>query len=186
MKKYFCCLLLCIAVGVWTACAEDTETNFWGPANCNEQLSIAFKDNGAGIKTNQPFNLEVRIKNLSTNQTIRLNIPMDPEVDAEFWFEVLAPSGTDVSPKLNSLPHGSGSLIIIPPNQVYERTFNLSALCGLHEIGIYKIIAKRAVFTSASTLSCVVISNPLSLSVIPGEWKSPTNAPSGPFGAHPR
>lgn len=184
MKKNFCCLLLCIVASVWTAYAEDVGTNVWGPANCNEQLAIALPDIGSGIKTNQPFNLLIRFKNLSTNDQIRLNIPTETEVDAEFWFEVITPSGKDISPKLKQFPHGSGSLIIIGPNKVYERTFNLSALCELRETGIYKITAKRAVFTSASAQPCVIVSNPLSLSVLPGEWISPTNGPAGPFGAH--
>lgn len=160
--------------------ANDTNKIEWGAVAYNVQTSISLKNGPAIIKTNQPFSLLVRIRNVSTNQMFHFYLPTEPEYyDSETWV-VISPSGKDVSPIPRLSLRQSGAMHPMNPNEMFEFEFKLSFLCKFSEIGTYNIISKINLSGSPHERNWVV-SNPLYLTVVPGEWKpETTNAP--PFG----
>jgi hypothetical protein len=109
MKRILLYIVIVILVSGSKGRGNGAETNVAGATNCNAQLSIALENAGKGIKTNQPFNLVVQVKNLSTNETILFRDWTRLEADPDFWFEIVAPSGENISPRVNPFPHGSGT-----------------------------------------------------------------------------
>ena len=70
MKNHLGFSVMLLVMSVWQIFADDLRTNEWGSVNCNTQMSIALKNLKEGIHANQPVNLVIRIKNVSTNDTI--------------------------------------------------------------------------------------------------------------------
>jgi hypothetical protein len=177
MKKYLFCLSLFAALTAVEVFADETNKIEWGAITNNVQISISVKDGLATIRTNQPFSLLVRIRNVSTNQAISVYRWVGTQVDPGFSWVVVSPSGKDVSPIAELAAHGSGAFHHINPNQTFEYEFNLSSLCKFGEIGTYKIVFKMNTSESPHKL-CWVVSDPLYLTVVQGEWKpATTNAP---------
>jgi hypothetical protein len=166
-KRFFCTLFLAAFFGpyVW---AENVETNVWGNVINNIQIGIGTKDNNTQIKTNQSFNLGIRIKNLSTNESFYFYLPAAAIEGDPISFVVTSPSGKDVSPIPPRVELGSGANVNVPPNQIYTYVFNLSYLCKFDEIGTYKVTAKMNV-SATQHKSDWAISNPLYVTVVPDQ-----------------
>lgn len=159
--------------------ADEVRTNEWGSVNCNAQMAIGLKGNMKEVKTNQPFRLFVRIKNISSNETFHLYHRLGGDrLDPGLAFVVISPSGKDVSLIPEIVARGSGANVSVTPNQTHEFEFNLSHLCKFDEVGMYKIIAKENIGT-AGNQPCWVVSNPLYVSVVAGRWK-PENTNAAP------
>ena len=172
MKKR---LLLCSILSLIFApdlLAQDIKANEWGAITNNIQMSIRIKTNGDIIKTNQPTSFFLCIKNVSTNETLRIHEWASEMTDAGDLFHIIAPSGRDVSPKPAIAPHGSGRFVPIGPCQTHVREFDANYVCKFNELGTYTIVAKEDLGDASHP--CWVISNKLLVSVVAGEWKEKT------------
>jgi hypothetical protein len=81
---------------------------------------------------------------------------------------VTSPSGKDVSPDTSKIPmYESGGICYASPGQVIEIKFDLSAICRLDEVGVYKITVKKAqIISIAKNKMFEAISNPLNITVV--------------------
>jgi hypothetical protein len=172
------CLLLSLFLGTasCSAFAQENRTNEWGAVSNNLQMSIELKGGGSEITNGQSCILWIKYKNNSTNETLGLLKMNWVESDGTYSFIVVDPSGKDVSPNSNRPFGGSATIMDIGPGQVKELEYNLSGVCKINKIGIYKIIAKRIILPGSGKKLFQVVSNPLYLIVIPGKGE-PTNAP---------
>ena len=168
MKRITCFFLVLILFTMTNhAVANGTTTNEWGPVNCNAQISVQLKDPEKEIKINQTVNLVIYIKNVSTNETLyvfqSLAVVIDSYID--FSFNIISPSGKDISPKQSKYWNG-GSAGIYPllPGQVKEFSYNLSYICKFDEVGTYKVIVKKK-FGLWQDGKCEAASNPLTITV---------------------
>lgn len=176
MKKFFCSLLFFAATCGLRADAGGPTEDEWGPIVSNAQMSIHLKDAGNEIKTNQPVVLSIRIRNLSTNETfIFLRQIADFVSPPEISFIVVSPSGKELSPATYGPAHGSARFVAIPPQRSVDDQFNLRRFYKFNEMGTYKIIAKWGLENASHTWGVIATSNPLYLTVAPGEWKEPPN-----------
>jgi hypothetical protein len=153
--------------------AGDTNLYEWGAIAFDAQLSIGINGGDTEVKSNQPVNLSIRLKNLSSNDNIQFLLPIAPAIDSDFSFEITSPTGRDISPARNHLS-GSASLITIKPHESVDYKFALTEIFRFTEVGTYKIVAKRLVRKDGQ-----VVSNTLYLNVVPGEWKKPAGSRFG-------
>jgi hypothetical protein len=182
-------------IGITT---EQDDASTWGPVTNNAQMSISVVQPGSvsgrlivigggtnpmggyvtnpitvkrELKPREPFNLWVRIRNLSTNEALwyfRARAP-NTEESVGLACVVVSPSGKDVSPKKHT-DGGSGAFGGVDPGKTTEFEFALSQLCKLEEMGTYKITAKRAVdVVGKSGRGFVLTSNTLCVRVVPAE-----------------
>jgi hypothetical protein len=180
MKIYLFCFSMFLALSAVKVFADATNDLEWGAMTNNVQMSIGTINGTATIKTNQPFSLIVRMKNVSTNQiTFGYRYPLETTENLS-WL-VVSPSGKDVSPVRQPALRGSSVSRQIDPNEIFQFEYSLSSICSFHEIGTYKIVAIIDVGTKPHEPRRVD-SNPLYLAVMPGEWVSETtNAPPAGF-----
>ena len=188
MQTYSCSVLALLAV--CRALAGEPTTNEWGTATNNAQMAVSVTSPWShtfqvgdsntvqtpysakrNLKAGEPFSLLVRIRNLSTNETLsfyNLAQPL-PDVKNGLACVVISPSGKDVSPITDStVMSGSGGFASAMPNQTIEFEFPLSQLCRLEEIGTYKITArKRTVTNNKAQKAITLTSNTLRVSVVP-------------------
>ena len=182
IESYSICALFALS----TALAGERTTDAWGPATNNAQMAISVTSpwsqtfqvgdtNVAAarfsvkheVKVGQPFSLLVRIRNLSTNETLSFYNALQPNTSPDVGLAcvVISPSGKDVSPT-RTAAGGSGQFAVARPNQTTQFEFGLSGLCKLEETGTYKITAKKNTFGNADK-AFVLTSNTLSVSVVP-------------------
>ena len=180
MKTYFVWLILVPILFALKAFSADNPAREWGAISNDVQISLRLKDSVDSIKTNEPCSLWISIRTVSTNKTLYIHRWLASRVDSSFMIEVISPSGKSVSPAAEPAPSGSGLVYSVPPNQIYEYEFKLSDICKFNEVGTYTIVAKKCISFNEKPV-CWVTSNPLSLTVTPGEWKT-TNAPSSGYG----
>lgn len=136
-------------------------------------MSIRLKDGGTTIKTNQPIDLIIRIRNLSTNEAFGFSMCNNQELSpsANSSLKVLSPSGKDIyvwhSPLLKDGSFsGAFQNVNVPPQGAYEYQFRAGGFSDAVTNGVYKVIATRKVLHGLTATS-----NPLLLKVVPGEWK---------------
>lgn len=166
MKLYSCIFVILIIQFATQVFADNTETNSWGPVNDDIQMSIRLKSDVSEIKTNQPVELLIGFKNVSTNETLRISTLNAIETDPGYSWIVTSPSGKDISPVPDNMPvTGSGARIPLPPGQIIEFNFNLSLLCEFNEIGTYKIVAKKSIYSPSKHKLFKAVSNPLNIVV---------------------
>ena len=179
MKHTVPMIVLFVLINTCDAFPDDITTDTWGPITNDAQMAITPKYDGAGLKTNQPFGVIVRLRNLSTNETFYSNRLIEPIVTAHFYFNVIAPSAKEILPIPNmTAAFGRIKNFIVRPNDIYSFDFDLGVLCKFNELGTYKIIGKMRVGRSTKGF-LFITSNQLSLSVVPGQWKAAgTNAPA--------
>jgi len=175
MKQHSIVIIFLVVACAFKVFADDQDTIKWGAWTNGVQMSIAIKDEPGPIKIDEPFRLLIKIKNGSTNATLYFNRWLAINVNPSFLVDVRSPSGKNLSPNANVVASGSGFVVSIPPKQVYEYEFNLSYLCRFNELWIYTITVGQ-LLGSGGKNGWWVISNPLPLTVVPGEWKS-TNTP---------
>ena len=166
MKNNLFLLIICSMLIGWQTFADDLATNDWGQVTNNAQMSINLKDGKNEIKTNHPVKLLIQIKNVSTNETFLVGRANAIENDESFSFVVIAPSGKNISPKPKNIP-GSGGADPAIPNQIIKLEFNLSNLCKFDEVGTYKIIANKSLWSPERNKLFTVVSNPLYIAIIP-------------------
>lgn len=181
---------------VCRALAGEPAADEWGPLTNNAQMAISVTspwirsfrvgDTNAAqtpfslkkeLKVGEPFSLLVRIRNFSTNQTLRfLNDGAYPDAGLGLACVVISPSGKDVSAKMASPSSGitvwggSGHFATARPGQTAEFEFPLSQLCKLEEIGTYKITARKSTVAFNNAQKVIgFTSNTLSVSVVPGK-----------------
>jgi hypothetical protein len=167
------------AYNVGLSFADRPETHEWGVITNDVGLSIWMEGDVKTIKTNEPVNVIWSLTNASTNAPFGFIVVHRPYLNKDFPFEVIAPSGKNVYPTNTERPIVlDGAAGGLPPGGVSVFTYCLSQLCAFHEVGTYKIVAKRRI-TKPGGQPFWVVSNPLYLSVISGEEKTgTTNAPS--------
>jgi hypothetical protein len=175
MKQLSIFIMLIVFACIFKVFAGDQDAIKWGAATNDVQMSITIKDKTGPIKTNEPFCLLIKIRDTSTNATLYFHKWLAINVNPSFIVDVRSPSGKNLSPNANVVASGSGFDVSIPPKQVYEYEFNLSYLCKFDELGTYTITVAQ-LLGSGGKNGWWVISNPLPLTVVPGEWKS-TNTP---------
>ena len=128
MQAYSYSVLALLAVG--RALAGEPATNEWGLVTNNAQIAISvtspwshtFRVGDANtvqtpysvkseVKAGEPFSLLVRIRNLSTNQTLSVfNAAPNTDVKIGLACVVISPSGKDVSPA-RTIVGGSGNVL---------------------------------------------------------------------------
>jgi hypothetical protein len=164
MKTLLTYLLTFVTLFVWQVYADGMKTNDWGAVTNNFQMSISLKGDKSEITNNQPCILLVRYKNVSTNETLNV---YEAEHDPSYSFTVISPSGKDISQDIKKFhPSDSGGYIPVRPNQSVKFEFNLSYLYDLHEVGTYKVIAKKKVWSFERHQTFTVVSSPLFVSVV--------------------
>jgi len=146
------------------ALVEPTANN-WGIARGNVQLSINLKNGHSRILTNEPVELIVCFKNVSTNETFTVYLSHNEDALHGFGFQIISPSGKEAR-LIPALSRGSGRFMNIGPSQIGHFEFNLSRLFHFNEIGIYTIVARRTIHSRATERPITVISNPLLVSVV--------------------
>lgn len=173
MKKRLFYFFTFLALAVRPTFADDTKTNEWGPVNdyYHSQLSISFVGGFHEIKTNQPLNLLISVKNTSANESFTVWVANGwIESSAGFSWAITSPTGKESLLKTGRIG-GSGGPITVLPNQVIQSEFNLSSVYKFDEIGTYKIVARRDLrnfgLHSDSVKTDLIISNPLYVPVVP-------------------
>lgn len=167
---YYIVSLLCVATA-GVSHADETNTAAWGPKVGNLQMFVRLKDGGSEIETNQPIELLVRVKNLSTNKSVVLTEWMGAEIfETTSLSPILTVSGREQHYEIRVDGSFSGTIDprVAPPNGYYEYEFNIGRLKDPKTKSVYKIVTKRMVGANL-----VVTSNPLYVKVVPSEWKAP-------------
>ena len=163
MKPILSLIFILGAIMVRQAFAAEVKTNEWGVVACNAQMSIELKNPTKEIKTNQPVDLVIYIKGISTNETSYFVICSYP---TDFSWIVTSPSGKKLFFK-ESQPMDSFATMMVPlhPNQTRKSEFKLSSVCNFNEIGTYKVIGKKEILSSGGLKKCEVMSYPLKIIV---------------------
>ncbi|HLX69651.1 MAG TPA: hypothetical protein VKV04_08505 [Verrucomicrobiae bacterium] len=139
----------------------------WGPVDYSTQVSIGLKDAIHDFRTNQPIDLVVRIKNLSTNEEYSIYLQNSFIFTEGLSLEVLSPSGKDVSPVFQKTSHGSGGVVWIHPSQTDGFIFDLHEICKMDEFGIYQVSLNIQRRTPDHRKSFDVRSNRLKVKIVP-------------------
>ena len=167
MKKISFFSLTFIAAIVCKIFAADLTTNEWGSVACDAQISVQLRGSGEEIKTNQPIELAIRIKNVSTNETLHVFQSLAVVVDSyvNFSYVVISPSGKDISPKHAKVWNGgSAADYFIAPGQSKEFGCNLGYVCKFEEIGTYEVFVKKR-FSIDVNDKCEITSSPLYIKI---------------------
>ena len=152
----------------WNGFVGTLQASDWGATTNNIQMSVALKNGTNGVKAEQPIVLLIRYRNASTNQVCRIYRSNEIEYDPGYTWSVISPSGNDLSPNPEKIHASeSGGFIRLPPNQIVGLEFDLSQICRFDEIGTYKIVAKKEIFSPEAKKPVTVISNPLNIVVVP-------------------
>lgn len=166
MKTYLYGLLISATMlSTQRGLANDPNANVWGAATNDFQMSINPNDDQHEFKTNQTCTLLIRYRNISTNDTFW--VYERTEWDPNYAFQVVSPSGKDISPDMENIPHGdSGAVRHVGPGQIIEIKFNLSKLLRFDQIGTYRITAKnKGIWSVEKHTQFRVVSNPLIITV---------------------
>lgn len=169
--KADCCIVIFFIAAFCAVLAAETDKSGWGPKSGNLQMSVQLKGGGNEIKTNQPIELTVLVRNLSTNGSAVFTEWMEAEIFAPgsskpaFRVEGKDPEDTLLKDGSSS---GNFHRRVVPRSGYYGYGFNLGRLRNAKTNSVYKIVTKRMVGTNL-----VVTSNPLFVKVVPGEWKAP-------------
>jgi hypothetical protein len=166
LRDYLVCFPILVLFVVSKSVAAEVNTNDWGPATNNLQMSIRLDGAEKQIKAGQPFTLSIRYQNISTNEKFIVYKFNGAENDQSYSFLVTSPSGKNVSPDMKKIGEsGSGQVLGVNPGQILEIKFNASKLFKLDEVGTYKIIAKKVIMSEARQDEFEVVSNPLDVVV---------------------
>ena len=138
-----------LAMTVHLALASDV-TNEWGAIAYNAQMSIQLEDTTKEIKTNQPVNLIIQIKAISTNEMCYFVICSRP---TDFSWIITSPSGKNFSFK-ESQPMTTFATMMVRLDQIpdWKEEFNLGSIYSFNEIGTYKVTAKKVIITPSGRL----------------------------------
>jgi hypothetical protein len=180
MKQCICVLFVVTGLFLADRSTAQPGAKSWGMITNDARMAIALPAAGSEVRSNQPVVVLVSVTNLATGRAISFHEWAASWVDSTFRFEVISPSGENLSPIPQRGLHGSGKFVSLQPGEMYEHEFRLSDTCSFDEIGTYTIVAKRNIGSVGQP--CWMISNSLRISVVPGEWKPQgTNAPPTGF-----
>jgi hypothetical protein len=161
-------------LAMWACCkafASDPAGTEWGAVTNNARVGLVLKAESLTLRTNQPFTLTIRVQNLSSNQTLSIYRAGLVELDPLNTFQVLEPSGKDISPVPPKVYGGSGVLVQIPPGETTGYDFELRKLCKFNEVGVYKVVARREIWGQKDGSGFVAQSANLNLTFVPGRWE---------------
>jgi hypothetical protein len=162
--QVFLSLIAAVSI-VFEAAGDERAAAAWGPVSNNVQMSISLDGGDRQPKTNEPFQLVVRLRNLSTTNVwaFKSGAPTSDPYGGVLCL-ITSPSGRDVSPNKpdNS---DSGEFINVAPSGVETFVFKLGSICKFEEIGTYRITAKKLVAIDKNK-QWSVVSNPLLISVV--------------------
>jgi hypothetical protein len=159
MKKTISLILTIGTITGSQVFADDT--NQIGTASCDAEISITLKEPAKEIKTNEPIIVVIQIKNTSTNEILLFRIK---NVPTDFTWNIVSPSGKDLSPTNQFPAGGSGSFPKLKPLELSGADYNLREVCSFNEVGTYKVFAKKEVFFILPTRKkCEIISKPLDI-----------------------
>jgi hypothetical protein len=159
-------LILAVLV-VKQVLANGLDADDWGAVTNNLQMSIKLEDKETHLKAGQPYSLLIRYKNVSTNEPLDIYVVNGTVDDPSYSFVVISPSGKDVSPDMKKVQRAfSGADHLVAPGHIDEVKLNLNKYCSLDEVGTYKIIAKKTIWTYVNK-HFEAVSNPLNVTVIP-------------------
>jgi hypothetical protein len=164
--------LICQTLGTQIGLTDkekEASANDWGTLTYNTQISIGVDSDTNALKTNQDAQLLVRIKNLSTNEEYGVYVQNAFLSTPGLSFTILSPSGKDVSPVFYKAFRGSGGNVWVHPNQINGFGFSIHEICKMDEVGTYKIILKMKRWTPDRRKSFEIVSNPLFVTVVPGQ-----------------
>ena len=164
MKNCLRCFLVVDLLAAPGALADNATTDKWGAVTNDMQMSISLKSGEKEIKTNQPVELAIRLRNLSTNATFWISLFDADQKLGGLSFVVTSPSGKDASVATKS---SSGRVVRVAPSRTRQFEFDLSCLYKFNEVGNYQITAKFGELMGVKK-KFEVISNPLSLGVVSG------------------
>ena len=165
------------------AAADAAAPLKWGPITNGMRMSIRYEGRPRDIKTNEPLVLVIRFENVTDDKAYSsyqaVGISTNPLNSV--LYTVTTPSGKSLAPKRGEWSaDGSGKFIMVRPKQSEEILCTPSPIFHFNEIGVYTIVAEKAfVPVGGRTNSFLVRSNPLSVSVVPGEWKTQSGAGKG-------
>jgi hypothetical protein len=161
MKKIISLILMLEAITSSRAFADNTN-NAVSP--CEAEISIRLKEPTKEIRTNEPVIMAIQIKNTSTNEMLLFRIDNLP---SDFTWAVTSPSGKDLAPKPDLLHEAiSGSFPKLKPQESREADYDLSEVCNFNEVGTYKVVVKKEVFSLLpDRKKCEIASNPLNVVV---------------------
>lgn len=156
-----------LLISVDQCLAADADTNAWGAVTNHIQMSISLKDGSQTLKTNQPVELTVRYRNVSTNETVLFYDPRSVVADVTYSFQIISPSGTDISPvRPTSSTAGSTFYHPIAPGGSFEADINLSSFCKFDQVGAYKVVVKKVIFPQNVGDWFTVVSNELDVDIM--------------------
>jgi len=166
MKHLLYLSSIIVLISFQKAHALDSAANGWGDVTNCIQMSINLKDGGQMLRTNQPVELTVRYRNVSTNETVFIYSPLLVAADVTYLFQVVSPSGKDISPvSRKTSPAGSSVDRAIPPNGIIQFEIDLSRLCRFEEAGTYKVIVKKVILPQKVGEWFTVVSNQLDFDI---------------------
>jgi hypothetical protein len=169
MKRILVFFIIFASLWELDVLADVPETNEWGSVIDNIQIGIGIEGNAGQIKTNQQVDLTIRIKNTSANRPFNFYRPAAILNGFPMYYEVISPSGKDISPAHANGFWGSGGIMNVPPNSVYNYEFNLGYLCRFNEVGTYKVVAKMNLTWTTAHTNSLPTSNRLYVTVVPGQ-----------------
>jgi len=169
MKMYVNYFLLLAVFVCQQGCRQTIakDQSDWGPVTNNIQMSISVESSADKMTTNEPVKIQIRYRNISTNEIFVTYVVNGVIYDPEYLLFVISPSGKDITPDLKKYSPGSGVFISISPKQVATVEFNLSSVCNLSEVGTYRIMLKRERFTPQKHTAYTIVSNPLLVKIVP-------------------
>jgi hypothetical protein len=173
-------LIPTIFISLRAVAAEPLNSNWWGPVTNSVRMSISLKGGDRVIRTNEQFQLLVRLRNLSeTNVWTYKALATTTGLFEGVHCQVTSPSGKDISPPDVFWRGGSGYGINVPPHDMAEFTFDLSYICRFDEAGIYTVVASKGIGLGKNK-AWIVVSNPLLISVVATNIVTKTNRVSPP------
>jgi hypothetical protein len=131
------------------------------------ELSRKLKAGDTTIRGTNEVVLTVVFSNISTNKTFRI-YTSGMIYDTLDSFEVVSPSGKELSPQTLANTIRRGVSYSLNPGQTKQLELPMSAILKLDEIGTYTITVKRIMWWPGGKQEWfTVVSNPLSINIVP-------------------
>lgn len=142
----------------------------WGLLTNNVQMSIRLNSVSNETRIGDRVELLIHLRNISTNKNdiFTGRYSLGGGSGQGLSFNVLNPSGKDVSPKYPKNYEAIHAIALVSglPCQTNSFKFDLSTLCKFDQVGTYKIIAMQRGRLGTNQLFFTVASNPLNISVV--------------------
>ncbi len=175
MNKYAAIVIAILFFARLVDAADSSLANGPIQAATGVQVLLSLRDPGHGAQSNGPIGLNVTITNGSV---VDVHL-MYPNLKPAVWFEIVSPSGKDLSTKepSDSLQGSHILPALVGSGASLDIKFDLTEICPVKEVGIYKITAKARCFGSGTNF--VVISHPINVTVMEVDVRNVPKKPSG-------